>query len=415
MILYFVGEDNYGIIEIRNLNTEQDYKTTNQIKNAMNYGNDYTSEDRSDFMTATINSREIMMDEDMDLRPNDYLDLEEIIKMDNTDSEELEVELKKEIGINTKQQMKKEVVEMEKKESKCPECESTHLINDSERGEVVCGVCGLVIDDNIVDMGPEWRAFDHEQRDKRIRVGAPITYTIHDKGLSTMIDWRNKDSYGRDIPAKNRAQWYRLRKWQRKIRIRGATERNLAFALGEMDRESSRLELPRSIRESASFIYREAMENDLIRGRSIEWVVAASLFVASRRGKVLITLGEISDVSGIGKNEVGKTYRFIARELGIKVPIFTPMDYVPKYGSELDMSGEVQAKAIAIIEEARENGLISGSNPTGVAAAALYLASRLLGERKSQHDVADIAEVSEATIRKKYTELNKLSNIQMDT
>ncbi|MEE1151431.1 MAG: TFIIB-type zinc ribbon-containing protein, partial [Methanobrevibacter sp.] len=73
------------------------------------------------------------------------------------------------------------------------------MIGDYERAEVVCARCGLVIDENLVDMGPEWRAFDHEQRDKRTRVGAPITYTIHDKGLSTMIDWRNKDIYGRDI------------------------------------------------------------------------------------------------------------------------------------------------------------------------------------------------------------------------
>ncbi|AWX33577.1 transcription initiation factor IIB [Methanosphaera sp. BMS] len=311
--------------------------------------------------------------------------------------------------------MKKDVVEMEKKESKCPECGSTHLINDSEHGEIVCGACGIVLDDNIVDMGPEWRAYDHEQRDKLTRVGAPITYTIHDKGLSTMIDWRNKDSYGREIPTENRAQWYRLRKWQRKSRISGATERNLAFALGEMDRESSRLELPRSIRESASVIYRNAKAKDLIRGRSIEGVVAASLFVACRRWKILITLNEIAGVSSLTKPEINKTYKFIARELGIKLPIFTPMDYVPKFASKMNLSGEVQAKAINLIIEARENGLISGSNPTGVAAAAVYIASHLLGERKSQHDVADIADISEATIRKRYNELNKILNIQVDT
>ena len=78
--------------------------------------------------------------------------------------------------------MKQDVSEIEKIETKCPECGSEKLINDHERGEIVCGACGLVIDDSIMDMGPEWRAFDHEQRDKRTRVGAPITYTIHDKG-----------------------------------------------------------------------------------------------------------------------------------------------------------------------------------------------------------------------------------------
>ena len=104
----------------------------------------------------------------------------------------------------------------------------------------------LFLDDDFIDRGPEWRAFDHDQRMKRSRVGAPMTFTIHDKGLSTMIDWRNRDSYGRAISSKNRAQLYRLRKWQRRIRVSNATERNLAFALSELDRMASALGLPRT-------------------------------------------------------------------------------------------------------------------------------------------------------------------------
>jgi transcription initiation factor TFIIB len=118
----------------------------------------------------------------------------------------------------------------------CPECNSTHLSKDYARAELVCADCGLVIDQDFIDHGPEWRAFDSDQREKRARVGAPMTYTIHDKGLSTMIGWKNRDSYGKSIPTRNRAQLYRLRKWQRRIRISDATERNLAFALSELDR-----------------------------------------------------------------------------------------------------------------------------------------------------------------------------------
>ena len=123
-----------------------------------------------------------------------------------------------------KNRVKERVKEHEKKaedhtETVCPECGSRQLVHDYERAELVCQNCGLVIDDDFIDRGPEWRAFDHDQRMKRSRVGAPMTFTIHDKGLSTMIDWRNRDSYGRAISSKNRAQLYRLRKWQRRIRV----------------------------------------------------------------------------------------------------------------------------------------------------------------------------------------------------
>ena len=174
--------------------------------------------------------------------------------------------------------------------SQCPECGSKHLARDYERGELVCSSCGLVLDEHFIDQGPEWRAFDHEQREKRARVGAPMTYTIHDKGLSTEIGWRNKDSYGKNIPTKSRAQLYRLRKWQRRIRVSNATERNLAFALSELDRMASGMGLPRNVRETAAMVYRRAVTKNLIRGRSIEGVAAAALYAACRQCDVPRTL-----------------------------------------------------------------------------------------------------------------------------
>ena len=169
----------------------------------------------------------------------------------------------------------------------CIECNSTKLIKDYERAEIVCMNCGLVLHEKLMDDGPEWRAFDMEQMDKRSRVGAPTTYTIHDKGLSTMIDWRNQDIFGKNLTPKRRAQIYRLRKWQRRIRVSDAKERNLAVALSELDRMASHLSLPRNVREVAAMIYRRAVDSRLIRGRSIEGVCAASLYAACRRCQCL--------------------------------------------------------------------------------------------------------------------------------
>ncbi len=180
---------------------------------------------------------------------------------------------------------------------KCPECGGNHLSKDYSRAELVCQDCGLVIDEDLIDHGPEWRAFDTEQREKRARTGSPMTYMIHDKGLSTMIGWQNRDSYGKSIPTRNRAQLFRLRKWQRRIRISNATERNLAAALSNLDRMASAMSLPRTVRETAAMIYRKAALKNLIRGRSVEGVTAASLYAACRQCNVPRTLDEISQIA----------------------------------------------------------------------------------------------------------------------
>lgn len=292
-----------------------------------------------------------------------------------------------------------------KKRKACPECKSAKLVRDYERAELVCAGCGFILHDKIMDMGPEWRAFDQEQRDRRGRVGAPMTFTIHDKGLSTMIDWRDRDSHGKDLTPRRRAQIYRLRKWQRRIRVSDATERNLAFALSEIDRMSSHLALPRNVREASAVIYRKAVEERLIRGRSIEGVAAAALYAACRECKVPRTLDEIADVSRVTKKEIGRSYRFIARELMIHLRPTSPTDYIPRFGSELGLSGEAQSKAIELLKQATKRGLTSGRGPTGVAAAAIYIASVLCGERRTQRDVADVARVTEVTVRNRYKEL----------
>jgi len=220
--------------------------------------------------------------------------------------------------------------------------------------------CGLVLTDRIIDEGPEWRAFDQEQREKRARVGAPLTYTIHDKGLSTMIDWRNRDSYGKDLAPKRRAQIYRLRKWQRRIRVSDATERNLAYALSELDRMASSLGLPRTVRELAAMLYRRAVEQRLIRGRSIEGVAAAALYASCRQSRIPRTLDEVAEVSRVSKKEIGRSYRFIARELRLSIPPTSPIDYVPRFVSELNLRGKVQAQAVKILKMAAGKGLTSG-------------------------------------------------------
>jgi transcription initiation factor TFIIB len=287
----------------------------------------------------------------------------------------------------------------------CPECGSTRLIHDYECAELVCMNCGYVIAAKLADRGPEWRAFDDEQRAKRTRVGAPLTYTIHDKGLSTMIDWHDRDVYGKGLSPVQRAQVYRLRKWQRRIRLSDAIERNLAFALSEMTKIASNLNLPKNVLETASLIYRKAVKERLIRGRSIQGVTSAAIYLACRQCGLPRTLEEIAQASNVSKKEIGRSYRFLVRELNCFIPPLRPSQYITKFSNQLTMQGKVEEIAHKILEAARELKLTSGRGPTGIAAAASYIASVLTGERKTQREIAEIAQVTEVTIRNRYKEL----------
>ncbi len=298
--------------------------------------------------------------------------------------------------------------------AKCPECKSKRIIRDYEKGELLCSSCGLIITESIHDMGPEWRAFDSEQKEKKARGGAPIKFMRPNKGLVTEIDQYNRDIRGGKISPKKQAQLYRMRKWHKRVSISSSIERNLVIALSELDRVASTLGLPDNIKESAALLYRKAVKAELIRGRLIESVVAAVIYSICRVQNIPRTLEEISKASGIPKKEIGRAYRFIKSELKMDVPLTNPNEYIPKFATALKLSGEVQKDAVDIIGKALRKGLISGRGPTGVAAAAIYVAGAMHGEKKTQKEVADVAGVTEVTIRNRYRELRRELGLKVD-
>jgi len=300
------------------------------------------------------------------------------------------------------------------KVKKCPECGRSNLIRDYEAGELVCEHCGFVISSTLFDHGPEWRAFDIKQREKRTRVGAPLTWTIHDRGLSTIIDWHDRDASGRKLKPGQKARVYRLRKWHRRSKISGATQRNLAYALSELTKVSYKLNLPRNVLETASILYRRIVRKRLIRGRSIQGVAAAAMYMACRQCKVVRTLEEVASAAHISKKEGGRNYRFLLRRLQAKVPRIDPQRYVSKFVNHLSLSGDTEIIAMKIIDLAQELRLTSGRGPAGIAAAATYIAGQLTGEQRTQGEIAKSARVTEVTIRNRYKEFYKKLNFRVD-
>ncbi len=291
--------------------------------------------------------------------------------------------------------------------SQCPECGSGQMVDDYDQGEVICQACGLVLSEHTISKGPEWRAFTKEEKDSRARVGMPTSYSIHDKGLSTVIDRANRDAYGRQLPLSTRLQMLRLRKWQTRTRVHSSADRNLAQAMAELDRLTDILHIPATIKERAAIVYRKALDTGLVRGRSISAIAAASLYAACRASQTPRTLKEVSAASRIRKKDVARCYRLLVRELNMRMPVEDPIRCVSKIATKVEMAMQTQRRAIKILNEAKVQGISAGKDPMALAAAALYVACVLEGEKKTQKEIAEAANVTEVTVRNRYKGLKQ--------
>ncbi len=276
----------------------------------------------------------------------------------------------------------------------CLECGSKSIVTDPKHAELYCADCGMVIAENIVDLGPEWRSYDAEQASKRVRTGPPMSYRVHNKGLSTPTPGSLTRS-----------------KRLRGVIAMDSSEKTLSFALGEIDRMACALNLPGDLRETTSLLYRKAAKRSLIKGRSIEELASAMLYITCRQYGIPRTLKEIAAVSRMPLKKIRRAYIFLLHKLEIKLAPADPVCYIPRFCSELGLSDVIRERAIKIVSEDKETIAAKGWTPTGTAAAAIYLASLLSGESVEGKDMAKVAGTTPVTIQKRYNELARKSKL----
>jgi transcription initiation factor TFIIB len=281
-------------------------------------------------------------------------------------------------------------------EDVCPDCRSKHIIIDIRSGERICGNCGLVMTENMVNHGPEWRAFSQDEIKSRSRVGMPLSFSIHDKGLSTVISQVGRDAFGRTIPKDRVFQMLRLKKWHIRSNYQSSIDRNLSQAMTELSRLSDKLHLPKPVKERAAVVYRKALDKGLVRGRSINAITAASLYAACRVTGTPRTLHELADHSTIDKKDLARCYRLLLRELKLQMPIPKAQYRVPKIAAKVNI-GKTTA----------------GKDPMGLAAAALYIASVMNEDKRTQKSIANAAGVTEVTIRNRYKGLKDALDLKL--
>jgi transcription initiation factor TFIIB len=281
------------------------------------------------------------------------------------------------------------------------------VVSDPETGELIRKDTGEVISENLLSQGKEWRSFGIEEGVNRARTGTPTSLAFHDMGLSTVIGKEAIDASGNAIDAGTRMRMSRLRTWDNRSQVHSPTERSLQKAFSILSRLKDRLGLPNHITEKAAYTYRKAQDRGLVRGDTIDSVLAASIYVAARQSGVPRTLDEISEISNVKLKHAARSYRRIVTQLDIKAPIIDPSKYIMKVANKLGFDEKIKRKALELMEKAQKKNILVGKDPVSLAASILYLVNVDEGHHKTQSEIAKEAGTTEVTVRNRSKELRQ--------
>jgi transcription initiation factor TFIIB len=281
------------------------------------------------------------------------------------------------------------------------------VVSDPETGELIRKDTGEVISDNMLSQGKEWRSFGIEEGANRARTGTPTSLAFHDMGLSTVIGKEATDASGNAIDTDTRMRMSRLRTWDNRSQVHSPTERSLQKAFSILSRLKDRLGLPNHITEKAAYTYRKAQDRGLVRGDTVDSVLAASIYVAARQSGVPRTLDEISEISNVKLKHAARSYRRIVTQLDIKAPIIDPSKYIMKVANKLGFDEKIKRKALELMEKAQKKNILVGKDPVSMAASILYVVNVDEGHHKTQSEIAKEAGTTEVTVRNRSKELRQ--------
>jgi transcription initiation factor TFIIB len=286
----------------------------------------------------------------------------------------------------------------------CSVCNKNYeTVTDPDSGELICGNCGTVLLENIVESGPEWRLLG-EGKD-RSRTGMPTSLSRHDMGLATIIGKTNRDASGRGLDASVKSTMERLRTWDLRIQTYSPSDRNLRQAFSILERVKDKLGLSEPVIEKTAYIYRKAQERGLVRGRTITSVLSAAIYIACREMGIARTLNDIALLTNLRRKELARTFRLLILELDLMVPVVDPMKCIAKVANKTKLSERTKRQAMDIMTSVTKRGISAGKDPMGLAGTVLYMSSKNSGETITQMDIANAAGVTEVTIRNRFRDL----------
>ena len=275
-------------------------------------------------------------------------------------------------------------------------CKTYPAITDSERGEIVCGGCGLILLQNMADASYENNGYTSEDYMKMSRTGPASSLTMNDRGLSTVIG-NNKDSTGKALSSKTKYEFNRLRTWDQRSKSRKTASLSKAFTL--LHGMKTKLGISDNVVENAAYIYRKVVNAKLTRGRTMASLISASLYAACRENNIPRTIDDIAGAGNVERRILSRDLRTIIKKLGLNLNQYETTSFISKISNNMSLKEKTKRDAFEILRRCEKEQITAGKHPVAQAAASLYLSCIMNGEKVSQKKFATESGVSDVTIR----------------
>jgi len=287
-------------------------------------------------------------------------------------------------------------------------CKTYPAITDSERGEIVCGGCGLILLQNMSDISHENNGYSQEDFMKLARTGPATSLTMNDRGLSTIIG-TNKDSTGKALSGKTKYEFNRLRTWDQRSKSRKTASLSKAFTL--LNGMKTKLGIPYNVVETAAYIYRKAVSAKLTRGRTMNSLISASLYAACRENNIPRTLDDISKAGNVEKRILSRDLRTIIKKLELNLNQYDTSSFISKISNNLNLKEKTKRDAFEILNRCEKEQITSGKHPVAQAAASLYISCIMNNEKMTQEKLAVESGISNVTIRNRVALIRTTLNL----
>ncbi|GMM27645.1 transcription factor TFIIB [Martiniozyma asiatica (nom. inval.)] len=293
----------------------------------------------------------------------------------------------------------------------CPECKvfPPELVERHSEGDIVCGLCGLVLCDRIIDTRSEWRTFNNDDQngDDPSRVGEALSNSADSDQLTTVI------GMGPDASRAARD----LHRTQGRSFI-DKKDNVLSTAYSKITQMCDGYQLPKVVSDGAKEVYKLVYEDKALRGKSQESIMAASIFLGCRKASVPRSFKEIWALTGVSRKEIGKVFKVMNSIIQKKdleqggaitrlnntmsTTQTNPEDLVGRFCSHLGLDPTFSSSAQNIAKNLRVEGVLEGRSPTTIAATVIYFAVIIFDKQLNLSKISESTGVSEGTIKSSF-------------